>query len=352
MTNSNDALFPINKNCFTLIRYLAALEVIIGHCVEHFSLDRTSLAYQIFKYTLGMFPGVPIFFGLSGFLIWASLDRNDDLAVYAKKRIQRIYPELWIAVILCMVSILVLYKEPLNAIQVGLFCVTQSSFLQFWTPDCLRDYGCGTPNGSLWTICTFVQFYIVAWLLHRMVKKCKLGICDPSASKTRCAAFWGVFIASLLCTICYPALQGRIPEILYKLLGQTIFPYFILFLIGILVYEFREKVLPTLVRFWFIPLGLYYIVRLFRIDITGTYINPLSGMLLLLTVFALGYKFNRISIKQDYSYGLYLYHMIVVNILLQTKIFSGVWASLTVIVVSMVVSILSGVFTTRLIIKK
>ena len=45
----------------------------------------------------------------------------------------------------------------------------QSTVLQFWTPSCLRDYGCDTPNGSLWTIGVMVQYYVVLCLLHRFL---------------------------------------------------------------------------------------------------------------------------------------------------------------------------------------
>ena len=42
---------------------------------------------------------------------------------------------------------------------------------QFWTPEALRGFGCGTPNGSLWTISVIVQFYIVAWFLKKLTRK-------------------------------------------------------------------------------------------------------------------------------------------------------------------------------------
>ena len=341
MTCRPEKPIQINRNCFTLIRYIAALEVIIGHCVEHFSLDKTSTAYQIFRYTLGMFPSVPIFFGLSGFLIWASLDRNDDLKLYAKKRFIRIYPELWLAVVLSAAAILVLYSSEIKAIPFALFCITQSTFLQFWTPVCLRGYGCGTPNGSLWTICTFVQFYIIAWIAHRVIKQKQSAANCKHA--TNCIIIrGGVLLLSLICTIGYPMLSGHMSEVLYNLLGQTILPYLVLFVIGILIYEYRDKMLPLLVRFWYIPLVLYYAVKIWDIDITGTYINPLSGALLLLTVFALGYRFSRISIRRDYSYGLYLYHMIIVNIFLQIRLLNGIKASLVVLIGSLIISVLSG----------
>ena len=54
-----------------------------------------------------------------------------------------------------------------------LFALTQGTFLQFWTPNSLRGYGCGTPNGSLWFICVLIQFYIVIVILYKLLKNKK-----------------------------------------------------------------------------------------------------------------------------------------------------------------------------------
>ena len=50
-----------------------------------------------------------------------------------------------------------------------LFIFCQSSIFQFWTPNFLRGYGCGTPNGSLWTIGILIQFYIIIGLTDTLV---------------------------------------------------------------------------------------------------------------------------------------------------------------------------------------
>jgi len=100
-------------------------------------------------------------------LIWGSCGRSISYADYLKKRIWRIYPELWMAVIVEMIVLLALYEGPYNWPQTILFVFTQSTLFQFWTPDCLRGYGCGTPNGALWTIGIIVQFYIVAYFLYK-----------------------------------------------------------------------------------------------------------------------------------------------------------------------------------------
>lgn len=96
-----------------------------------------------------------------------SCGRSTSYGDYLKKRFWRIYPELWAAVIVEMIVLFALYEGPYNWPQTILFVFTQSTLLQFWTPDCLRDYGCGTPNGALWTIGVIVQFYIVGYFLYK-----------------------------------------------------------------------------------------------------------------------------------------------------------------------------------------
>ena len=44
----------------------------------------------------------------------------------------------------------------------------QITIFQYYTPNLLRNFGVGTPNGSLWTIPVELEFYI---LLHYCPKK-------------------------------------------------------------------------------------------------------------------------------------------------------------------------------------
>ena len=97
---------------------------------------------------------------LSGFLIWKSLENTPDFKRYFSKRILRLYPELWVCLFVEILSIVLFYKEYVPISDYMLFTFTQGTIFQFWTPDSLRGYGCGTPNGSLWTITVIVQFYI------------------------------------------------------------------------------------------------------------------------------------------------------------------------------------------------
>ena len=57
--------------------------------------------------------------------------------------------------------------EPTN---VGVL-IGQLTLFQFFTPDALRDFGYGCPNGSLWTIPVEIEFYILIPLILIMMGK-------------------------------------------------------------------------------------------------------------------------------------------------------------------------------------
>ena len=185
------------RNSLDTIRLMAALMVMFFHAWEHLHVS-VPPALNLF---FGFFMGVPLFFSLSGFLIWNSIGRS-SLSGYLWKRVKRIYPELWAGVLLNAAALIFFVDRPIPWLELGLFCLTQGSFLQFWTPDALRNYGCGTPNGALWTICVTVQFYIAAFFFHRWLKGKKLG-------------WW---LGALLCTIGIAVFSGRLDQVLQPIL--------------------------------------------------------------------------------------------------------------------------------------
>lgn len=182
-------------NSLTLIRYIAAAQVLVGHVSAHLNLQFGGVFVRI----LGFFPGVPIFFGISGFLIWHSLENEASFKTYLEKRFMRIYPELWMSIFISFVSILILYSEHINFFKMFLFAFTQGTILQFWTPEFLRGYGVGTPNGSLWTIGILVQFYIIMFFLHKFLRG-------------RGRKFWPVLLSfSIILNVVDPFVGGYSP---------------------------------------------------------------------------------------------------------------------------------------------
>ncbi len=167
-----DKNIDFKKNSLNLFRLLAAIEVLYGHALKHLGLPDVPVFGDVVKF----FYGVPIFFTLSGFLIWLSIGRSNTFADYAKKRFWRIYPELWVAVAVEIIVLLALYHQPIEWPKLSLFVIGQATIFQFWTPDFLRGYGCGCPNGALWSITVLIQFYFFAYFLYIWLNKRKLAV--------------------------------------------------------------------------------------------------------------------------------------------------------------------------------
>jgi len=323
-----------NKNCFNFIRLLVAIVILFCHYVMNMKLE---LSNQIF-HAVKFINAIPIFFALSGLLIWFSLDHCNSTKEYFKKRFLRIYPELWLVVILEIISIMIFYDK-WDIKSLFLFTLTQGTFLQFWTPNSLRGYGCGTPNGSLWFICVLIQFYIVIVILYKLLKNKKTYV-------------WVItFISSVLISIFgYEIVKLFNNEILLKLFDQTIFRHLWIFLIGCFVADKKETIIPFLKKFWFVFLIIAGIIYFFLKDIYLNY-ALLHTIFLVLGVFGFAYAFPNIKIKYDISYELIIYHMIFVNIFIESG-YSNWVSTIYITLITIFVSILTRKIMQLISIKK
>lgn len=59
-------------NCLTLIRYFAAMNVFWFHAVAHLDVKMPDALNVLMKFV----QGVPVFFIISGFLVWMSLSKD------------------------------------------------------------------------------------------------------------------------------------------------------------------------------------------------------------------------------------------------------------------------------------
>ena len=316
----------VSNNCLSLIRIIAAVQVMMGHMIEHFELPGNEAVLHATYF----FRGVPIFFAISGFLMWFSIERSKSYSQCLKKRFWRIYPELWAAVIVEIVVIVILYHG-WNVKDLVLFTFGQGTLFQFWTPESLRGYGVGTPNGALWTIGVMLQYYIIAWFFYKLIKN-------------RGAITWAIgFIASLVISFAGAFVVHNLIrfEIIGKLYEQTFIKYFWLFYIGMFIAEFKDRVLPVLIKYWYAFLIIAAIFFWTGCDIFAGYYLFWS---LFLTIGLIGfaYRFPMLSVKPDISYGLFLYHMTVVNIFVN---FGWIGSWLYVIPVVLIAGLLAYIST-------
>lgn len=303
-----------HNNCLNVIRLIAALQVLFGHAYVHLNVEHimvgvgdSSIDIMLALHWVAQsIPGVPTFFFLSGFLIWDSIGRSSGFKHYVKKRIFRVFPELWVAVLVEMLSILLFYKKPIIWTKFILFGVAQGTLFQFWTPDFLREYGCGVPNGSLWTISVIVQFYLIAWFLYKFFQK-------------KSQKWWLLlFAVSIVLGLIKPIIGIRLPSIIGKLYSQTVFPYLWLFLAGCLISVKYDLIIHTMIKYWWAITLVFVAWRcfvLFDIDIGGY--GVLSSLLPCFSGVGFAYAFPNLNIKNDISYGIYIYHMIIINAMIQ-----------------------------------
>ena len=319
-------ILSYKTNSLSLIRLIAAISVMYYHVIAHLDIIGLPAWFEsTINYTFGFVYGVPTFFGISGFLIWKSIEKSESFTSYAKKRFWRIYPELWVAVIIEIASMLISCPETAEGgYKVAVFGATQGTIFQFWTPDALRVYGCGTPNGTLWTIGVMIQTYVVMYFLYRFLHG---------------KAIWRwllVFVVSVCASVSIIYMQEVVPEVIWKLAGQTFLPYLWLFLAGAFITDRYDSIIKWLRKLFWIPLALSFGAMYFGIDV-HTHMYPVFRcVFLIIGLVGLAYAFPMLSIKTDISYGVFLYHMTVVNVMIQL----GCKNDPLYLVIAMVISIL------------
>ena len=313
-----------SKDCLNTIRLLAAIQVLYGHTIAHLHIPHVPVLGDFINF----FSGVPIFFTMSGFLIWWSIERSHSYTQYLKKRFWRIYLELWMAVIFELIVLLVLYHKPINWGQFCLFSITQGSFFQFWTPDCLRAYGCGTPNGALWTICVLIQYYMVAFFIYKFLHGRKMWI------------WFIVVIASVSLGCVTPLVDAQVPEIFAKLYNQTLFPYLWMFLLPSFVAERKQIFLPLLKKYWWLFVATVLVVKYTGFDLKASY-NVLQTTFLFFGLIGFAYIVPFLNVKTDISYGIYIYHMTFVNAFIALDFIAKTKYLLLVILMTFAISYVS-----------
>lgn len=332
------------NNNFDLIRLLAAFQVAVFHSMEIMGVKLGEIGSEIVKFTF-LFPGVPIFFFISGYLISRSFENNHDLLEYTRNRILRLYPGLMVCVGLSFVFIYASgYMQVANASLLDwiLLYLGKVSFLQFYNPDFMRAYGDGVLNGSLWTIAVEIQFYIalpiVFFILMRLSKE-KINIL--------------LGVTTLLFFIVYLTFksvpQSEFGQLYYKLFRVSFIPWFFMFMVGVMFqknFEFFYKHLANrfVIIFPIYCLIAYYLAFDQGFEL-GNKIDPVLFLLLAITVFSFAYSMqglsNKLLKRNDISYGVYIYHMPVVNILIYTGFKEDIYYSFGAMILTVVLAITS-----------
>jgi len=311
-------------NNFDLIRLLAATQVVVFHSVAHLGLDLVGdNPLVVFFQAL---PGVPIFFFISGFVVSLAWERSRSVSHYGKNRFLRIYPALWMCSIIAFGSAIIIGDIHPPIEQLVPWLLAQFSIGQFYNPEFLRSYGVGVLNGSLWTIPVELQFYIALPLLYPLFAE--------SQSNAKLIALIILFLAFNQLGL-YFKTSGYENLFWTKLYHITVIPYMYMFLIGVLLQRNIQRLRSFLERRFLLWL-LIFICAVFTAKWAGLRVgtngpNPFLVVIMDLFIASAAFSFPKLSDRllrrNDLSYGVYLYHMVIVNVVIELGIAhqTGFW---------------------------
>jgi peptidoglycan/LPS O-acetylase OafA/YrhL len=287
-------------NNFTLLRFAAAMTVLFAHSVAVLGLPPDSeFFYKRVGFSLGEM-GLDMLFVTSGFLVTASLVVRQDLIAYLWARILRVYPGMWVMLVL---TVFVLapaltslprgdyYTSPLTW-EYFRKCATLLGGVRYSLPGVFETVPLkGEFNGSLWTMPVEVRMYL--YLAAIYVALAVVPTLRLKAMRVVLPLSAAVLIAIVL--------SQRLTGGAYNGANIRIF----MFLYGSSLFVWRDK----------IPMGVWLLVgilaalALASFDKTVFFIVYAACLapLVLHVVYVPGGRIRRFNDWGDYSYGVYIY---------------------------------------------
>lgn len=283
--------------------------------------------YHIFPSVFpGGFLGVPLFFVLSGYLMFITSEnnwkqRNFHIKSYYKKRIKKIVPSLF-TMVMVVCCYLTLTK---SSLLIGLreeICSIFFGYDNWWQIEQNTSYFSKLSNASpfthLWFLAVEIQFYLLWPLLFLLYKK---G-CQIISGRKMCFCF---FLLSLLSAgkMCFLYTPGEDPSRVYYGTDTMAFSLLVGIFLGALRQEYDNLCFP--IKKWTIALfGIFTLILCFlfvAIDGQNSFLYQ-GGMFLISLFFAAvihmmesletsesklpGISF--LSLLGRKSYGIYLWH--------------------------------------------
>ncbi|HUM16802.1 MAG TPA: acyltransferase [Candidatus Nitrosotalea sp.] len=137
-----------------VLRGAAALVVVLSHysthCVRYFGAG----PFGVHLPTIYGFHAVQLFFMISGFVIYFTLERSATWKDFAFSRVTRLYPAYWTALTLMVVLETVVFRQPF---WLGGYIANMTMFQEF--------LGFNNLDNVFWSLTVEVAFYVIMGLL-------------------------------------------------------------------------------------------------------------------------------------------------------------------------------------------
>ena len=304
---------------------------------------------------LRLFPGVPLFFLVSGFLITDSYLNSRNLKEYFIKRALRIYPALFVNILVLELAMYV--GKNFNDISVlkyleyfVLYVVTAASgiagFIIGIKNDALYNYDgffSSYPSGVLWTLSVELSFYILLPFI----------LCIKKAIIRNLLLVFLFFTSMIIPVIADENFYSA--SNLNKLLELICLPFLWIFIIGMVMRLYWLDIKKYLVGYGLFYIAFYLIFCFVAIEFgsglgdykRGLEISTIFQIFLLaLAMFSMAFSYTNLKMARstDLSYSTYLYHMLIVQILISLGFGSSLWLYFIVVAATLAVAYVSWNF--------
>lgn len=297
-------------NNFDLLRFLLASVVFLVHA--HVLSGKPQLAF-LAEYLSSDY-AVKAFFVVSGFLIFQSHDRSRSLRDYFGKRVRRIYPAYFAIVLICAGGGMAVTTLPLDEYFSGglaAYLVANLSFLNFLAPDLpgvFKDNIFQAANGALWTIKIEVMFYLLVPVIAYLFRR--IGTIP---------VLFALYAASVAYWFVLSDIADRSGAEFYRMLARQLPGQLSYFMVGALLLYYGDRF-----RRWLpVAAAIAVPVLALRLPVIHPVLEPLLlGCLIIYFAKGIGYlgNFGRYG---DFSYGIYIIHFPVVQLLVAWGLFSN-----------------------------
>ena len=287
-------------NNFNLIRLMAALSVLFSHSVAALGLPSSR---EFFFDHLGLSlaeMAVDVFFVTSGFLVAGSLVNRGDVIAFLWARALRIYPAIWVMLILTVFVLapalttlpLADYFASPKTHDYFVKCATLIGGVRYSLPGVFETNPLhGEFNGSLWTLPIELRLYCylaAGWLVLAAAPAIRLRAMSIAAPIAACA-----FLVLIL--------RGRLFGAPFNAADTRVF----MFLYGTTLYLWRDKV-PMRPAILFAALACLLIASVNEQAFFVVYVVSLAPLVLHLAYLPKG-RVLAFNDWGDCSYGVYIY---------------------------------------------
>jgi len=141
-----------------VLRGLAAICVVSFHYTTDYTLNYRPSYPMPFHFPWGAY-GVQLFFMISGYVIFMTLEKTTNLLDFIISRFSRLFPAYWVAIILTFTTVSFFHLPGRESTFKD--AIINLTMLQDW-------FGASRVDNVYWTLTVEISFYVVMGILYRL----------------------------------------------------------------------------------------------------------------------------------------------------------------------------------------